>query len=51
LARYFRARGIADVTVEWHAFDPDSGARMKPMRRAYESELIRSRRPRLNLAP
>ncbi len=51
LARYLWQAGADGVTVELHAFDPDSGARNKEMRRAYESELIASRRPRFNLAP
>jgi predicted GIY-YIG superfamily endonuclease len=51
LANYFQAHGITNVTVELHAFDPASNARLLTMRRAYESELIRSRRPRLNVAP
>jgi hypothetical protein len=51
LARYFRDRGIDGVTVELHAFDPASNARLVAMRRAYESELIASRRPRLNVRP
>lgn len=51
LARYLWQAGADGVTVELHAFDPESGARNKEMRRAYESELIASRRPRFNLAP
>jgi predicted GIY-YIG superfamily endonuclease len=51
LANYFQAHGITSVTVELHAFDPASKARLLTMRRAYESELIGSRRPRLNIAP
>jgi predicted GIY-YIG superfamily endonuclease len=51
LARYFADQGIDDVTVEIHAFAPDSNGRRVAMRRAYESELIRSRKPRFNLAP
>jgi hypothetical protein len=51
LANYFQAHGITNVTVELHAFDPASNARLLTMRRAYESELIGSRRPRLNVAP
>ena len=43
--------GVKGVTLELHAFAADSPARLKPMRRAYESELIRSRKPRFNLAP
>ena len=51
LARYLWQEGADGVTVELHAFDPDSNARYKEMRRAYESELIASRKPRFNLAP
>jgi len=51
LARCLWQEGIDGVTVELHAFDPDSNARHKEMRRAYESELIHSRQPRLNIAP
>jgi predicted GIY-YIG superfamily endonuclease len=51
LASYFAAQGIDAVTVEVHAFAPDSKARLESMRRAYESELIRSRKPRFNIAP
>lgn len=51
LASYLKAEGIESVTVEVHAFDPASPARLKPQRRAYESELIRSRKPRFNLRP
>lgn len=39
------------LTVELHVFDPDSKARLAAMRRAYESELIASRRPRWNIRP
>jgi predicted GIY-YIG superfamily endonuclease len=39
------------VTVELHVFGPHSPARKTIVREAYESELIRSRKPRLNLAP
>lgn len=51
LAHYLWSKGLDGVTVELHAFEPDSQARDKTARRAYESELIRSRTPRLNLAP
>lgn len=51
LARYLAEKGIKDITIEVHAFDANSEAKQKPMRRAYESELIRSRKPRFNLAP
>ena len=51
LASYLKDEGIEAVTVEVHAFDPTSPARLKAQRRAYESELIRSRKPRFNLRP
>jgi predicted GIY-YIG superfamily endonuclease len=51
LAAYLTKQGIKSITVEIHAFDSDSDARLKSMRRAYESDLIRSRKPRFNLAP
>jgi len=51
LANYLWKEGADDVTVEIHAFDPTSNARLKEMRRAYESDLIRSRKPRFNIAP
>lgn len=50
LAHYLWKNGTKDITVEIHSFDPESQARLKSMRRAYESELIRSRKPRLNIA-
>jgi predicted GIY-YIG superfamily endonuclease len=51
LAGYLKEQGIKSITVEVHSFDSTSDARLKPMRRAYESDLIRSRKPRFNLAP
>ena len=49
LARYLKsARG---ATVELHSFDPKSRAKEVRVRRAYESELIRSRNPRFNVLP
>jgi predicted GIY-YIG superfamily endonuclease len=51
LMDYLKRQGVEQVTIEVHAFDPDSAARLIEMRRAYESELIRSRRPRFNIAP
>lgn len=38
-------------TVEVHAFDPNSRAKEVRVRRAYESELIASRKPRFNVQP
>ena len=51
LAQYLWREGCEGITVELHVFDPDSKARLLTVRRAYESELIRSRQPRLNIAP
>lgn len=39
------------ITVELHVFGPNSPAQKTIVREAYESELIRSRKPRLNFSP
>ena len=49
LARYLWAMGTTDLRVEFHAFDPESDGRKQACRRAYEAELIRSRRPKFNI--
>ena len=51
LASYLSRQGadLKNVTVEVHSFDAKSPARKSAMRRAYESELIRSRHPRFNV--
>ena len=53
LNRYQAERSPQDKTirVEVHAFAKASPAKQVAMRRAYESELIRSRKPRLNIRP
>ena len=59
LADYLAAKadgsGVKDgkpaVTVEMHVFPSDSPAAKTQMRRAYESSLIASRRPRFNVRP
>ncbi|EMI21777.1 excinuclease ABC subunit C [Rhodopirellula maiorica SM1] len=51
LAEYLRSEASAGVTVELHVFPSDSPAKRVTVRRAYESELIRSRQPRLNVRP
>ncbi len=51
LAKYLEAGGNPKITIEIHAFDPDSRARKTMVRRAYESELISSRKPRFNIQP
>ena len=49
LASYLKSD--KDATVELHSFDPESRAKEVRVRRAYESELIRSRKPRFNVLP
>lgn len=51
LAHYLWEHGSEQITVELHAFDPQSDAKREAVRRAYESELIASRKPRFNIAP
>ncbi len=51
LARYLGEHADSDVTLEIHLFAADSPAKETAVREAYESELIRSRKPRLNIAP
>jgi len=46
-----RAKQGGLVRIEIHAFDSDSPAKQVSMRRAYESDLIRSRKPRFNIRP
>lgn len=49
LASYLKEH--EELQVEIHAFDPKSRAREVRVRRAYESELIASRKPRFNVQP
>ena len=49
LASYLRSAKSA--TIELHSFDPKSRAKEVRVRRAYESELIRSRKPKFNVLP
>ncbi len=51
LANFLRGPSTQDLSIEVHAFDPQSPAKRADMRRAYESELIRSRNPKLNVRP
>lgn len=51
LANYLRKQGIEKTTIEIHAFPSDSRAKRVTVRRAYESELIASRKPRFNVRP
>ncbi|QDV68326.1 excinuclease ABC subunit C [Rosistilla carotiformis] len=51
LADYIQQTAVEGLSIEWHAFPKTSPARQVAVRRAYESELIRSRNPRLNVRP
>lgn len=51
LANYLKSHGIKDVTIELHSFPKTSRARKVSIRRAYESALIASRKPRFNVRP
>jgi len=51
LAEYLGDQTKGEVSLELHIFDPDSPAKQLRVRRAYESELIRSRTPRFNVRP
>jgi hypothetical protein len=49
LARYLWDQGVEGLTVELHVFDPSSNGRLTSHRRAYEADLIRSRKPQFNI--
>jgi hypothetical protein len=51
LANYLASTEAATVSVELHIFPKDSPASKITVRRAYESELIRSRQPKFNSRP
>ncbi|MFM7116912.1 MAG: GIY-YIG nuclease family protein [Planctomycetota bacterium] len=51
LANYLKELKSDSVTIELHTFAPDSRIKELAVRRAYESELIRSRSPRFNIRP
>ena len=51
LADYLRSHTSSEVSVELHVFPKDSPAATLTVRRAYESELIRSREPKFNIRP
>lgn len=51
LARYLERNAQEVIQLELHIFAEDSPAKDTRVREAYESELIRSRKPRLNIAP
>ena len=51
LANYLQQQGSESISIEIHSFPADSRMNELPVRRAYESELIRSRQPRFNVRP
>ena len=51
LANYLGEKNLEQITIEVHSFDPDSQAKKTMVRRAYESELIASRKPKFNIQP
>lgn len=51
LFNYLGAGHSREIHVEVHSFPSDSRARELTVRRAYESELIRSRKPKFNILP
>ncbi len=51
LSKYLSAQTRENVTLEIHAFPVDSRASETMVRRAYESELIASRKPKFNIQP
>lgn len=51
LNQYLHSGAEGAITVELHAFGDQSPANALAVRRAYESELIRTRQPRFNIRP
>lgn len=51
LSAYLASHSQGSLILELHIFGKDSPAEQTVIREAYESELIRSRHPRLNIAP
>jgi predicted GIY-YIG superfamily endonuclease len=51
LGQYLNDSSHVDIQVELHAFASDSRAKETMIRRAYESELIASRKPKFNIQP
>jgi excinuclease UvrABC nuclease subunit len=51
LSDYLLKNAANDLMLEMHVFREGSPAEQTNVREAYESELIRSRKPRLNLSP
>jgi predicted GIY-YIG superfamily endonuclease len=51
LANYLKNQANDNIVLELHSFQADSRAKETMIRRAYESELIASRKPRFNIQP
>jgi hypothetical protein len=51
LAQYLQRPSLEAIFLDLHVFPSDSPGATLAVRRAYESELIRSRQPRFNLRP
>ena len=51
LLEYLRANSQEEIKLELHVFAKDSPANNTAAREAYESDLIRTRQPRFNVAP
>ncbi len=51
LAKYLDTEANDSISIEVHDFDPESQASKTMVRRAYESALIASRKPRFNIQP
>ena len=51
LMEYLAKGDSSEIFIELHSFPADSRARELMVRRAYESELIRSRKPKFNILP
>ena len=51
LSKYLGATNSQEITIELHVFAADSPAASTVVREAYESDLIRTRKPKFNIAP
>lgn len=51
LAAYLEQQNLEQIQIDFHVFPNDSPGKKLNVRRAYESELIRSRKPRFNIRP
>lgn len=51
LSHYLKSNAASEITLDMHIFAQDSPAIQTVVREAYESDLIRTRHPRFNIAP